>query len=203
VQRTGEKVQVKSQSAIFSSCSQDKLQENGGLEKQCGCCRVRKLSKLLFLYHHTTSEGTLIQSFTARKPWIFRSIYLVRYKRGRKNSIEFLVLSVIRDERNHVCVITLSIRWLSYKLPPATVGVYVKEILERRGFKEKDGIATEVLQWFRQKHLYIPQTFDNSIFGIFLVLKHKKIRWLHLVTKIYNIFKGIIKNSKRLLKLYS
>jgi len=52
------KVQVKSQSAIFSSCSQDKLQENGGLEKQCGCCRVRKLSKLLFLYHHTTSGGS-------------------------------------------------------------------------------------------------------------------------------------------------
>jgi len=51
------KVQVKSQSAIFSSCSQDKLQENGGLEKQRACCRVRKLSKLLFLYHHTTSEG--------------------------------------------------------------------------------------------------------------------------------------------------
>ena len=51
------KVQVKFQSAIFSSCSQDKLQENGGLEKQCGCCRVRELSKLLFLYHHTTSEG--------------------------------------------------------------------------------------------------------------------------------------------------
>jgi len=149
-------------------------------------------------------EAAVIQSFIARKPWIFRSIDLVRYKRGRNISIEFLVLSVTRDERNHVCVVTLSIRRLSYKFPTATVGVYVKEILEWRGFKAKDGIVTEVLQWFRLKPLYeyIPQTFDSSIFRIFLVLKHNKIRCLYLVTQICNIFKRIINNSKRLLKLY-
>jgi hypothetical protein len=56
------------------------------------------------------------------------------------------------------------------------VGVYVKEMPELRGFKAKDGIVTLVLQWFRQKPLYIPQTVDSSIFGIFLVLKHNKIR---------------------------
>ena len=144
----------------------------------------------------------MIQPFIARKPWIFRSIDLTRYKRGRKNSIEFLVLSVSRDERNHFCVVTLSIRRLSYKLLTARVGVYVREMLERRGFKAKDGIATEVLQWFRQKPLYMPQSIDSRIFGIFLVLKHTKIRWLYLVTKICNIFKRIIKNNKRLLKLY-
>jgi len=31
------------------------------------------------------------------------------------------------------------------------VGVYEKEMLERRGFKAKDGTTTKVLQWFRQK----------------------------------------------------
>jgi len=80
------------------------------------------------------------------------------------------------DERNHVGVVTLSIRRLSYKLPTDRFGVYVKEMLERGGFKAKDGITTEVLQWFRQKPLYMPQTFDSSIFGIFLVLKRNKIR---------------------------
>jgi len=83
---------------------------------------------------------------------------------------------VTRDERNHVCVVTLSIRRLSYKFPTARVGVYVKRMLERRGFEAKDGITTEVLQWFRQKPLYVPQTFDSSIFGVFIVLKHNKIR---------------------------
>jgi len=53
---------------------------------------------------------------------------------------------VIRDERNHVFVVTLSIRRLSYKLPTVVVGVYVKEMLELKGFKANDGIVTEVLQ---------------------------------------------------------
>jgi hypothetical protein len=59
------------------------------------------------------------------------------------------------EERNHVCAVTLSLGRLSYKLPSATVGVYVQEMLEPRRFKAKDGIATEILRWFRQEPLYL------------------------------------------------
>jgi hypothetical protein len=59
------------------------------------------------------------------------------------------------DERNHVCAVTLSLGRLSYKLPAAAVGVYVQEMLEPSSFKETDGMAAEILRWFRQEPMYM------------------------------------------------